>query len=78
MKKLQDFDGADCEALPEMFFPQGQNMDMLMSEIRIAKAICVQCPIKQECLEYALVADEPYGIWGGLTPTERNILKRRR
>ena len=77
MKKLQDNDGAACEALPEMFFPQGQNMEMLMSEIRIAKSICAECPVKRECLDYALVADEPYGIWGGLTPTERSILKRR-
>ncbi|MBK5216835.1 MAG: WhiB family transcriptional regulator, partial [Propionibacteriales bacterium] len=24
-----------------------------------------------KCLEHALVVKEPYGIWGGLNPTER-------
>lgn len=36
-----------------------------------AKAICQVCPVKQECLEFALEIREPYGIWGGLTETER-------
>lgn len=78
MTKMQEFDGAPCEITPEVFFPKGQDMDMLMSEIRFAKTICSECPIKRECLDYALIANEPFGIWGGLTPTERNILKRRR
>jgi WhiB family transcriptional regulator, redox-sensing transcriptional regulator len=78
MKKIQDNDGAPCDALPEMFFPQGQDMEMLLLEIRVAKNICSECPIKFECLNYALAANEPYGIWGGTTPAERNILKRRK
>ena len=36
-----------------------------------AKAVCDTCPVKQECLEYALEAREGYGIWGGLTELER-------
>jgi WhiB family redox-sensing transcriptional regulator len=36
-----------------------------------AKAICTVCPVKVDCLEFALEIREPYGIWGGLTETER-------
>jgi WhiB family transcriptional regulator, redox-sensing transcriptional regulator len=36
-----------------------------------AKSICNVCPVNSECLEYALTIREPYGIWGGLTETER-------
>ena len=36
-----------------------------------AKAICSACPVKLDCLEFAMVIREPYGIWGGLTETER-------
>lgn len=36
-----------------------------------AKSICQVCPVGGECLEYALEIREPYGIWGGLTETER-------
>ena len=43
-----------------------------------AKAVCEICPVKKDCLEYALDAREPYGIWGGLTELERKALLRRR
>jgi WhiB family transcriptional regulator, redox-sensing transcriptional regulator len=36
-----------------------------------AKAICSNCPVKKDCLEAALKAREPYGIWGGLSADER-------
>jgi WhiB family redox-sensing transcriptional regulator len=36
-----------------------------------AKSICRVCPVNAECLDYALTIREPYGIWGGLTETER-------
>jgi WhiB family redox-sensing transcriptional regulator len=39
-----------------------------------AKSICKVCPVNAECLEYALTIREPYGIWGGLTETERRSL----
>jgi Transcription factor WhiB len=29
-------------------------------------AICVDCPVRRECLATALIAAEPWGIWGGL------------
>ena len=36
-----------------------------------AKSVCATCTVRVECLEYALVTKEPYGIWGGLTELER-------
>lgn len=35
-----------------------------------AKAVCEGCPVRQQCLDHALV-HEDYGVWGGLTPRER-------
>lgn len=78
MKQIQDNDGVPCASLPEMFFPQGQDMEMLLLEIRVAKNICSECPVKAACLEYAVTANEPYGIFGGTTPAERNLLRRRK
>lgn len=43
-----------------------------------AKAVCRQCPVRQECLDFALANREPYGIWGGLNETERRRLMTRR
>ena len=43
-----------------------------------AKAICSVCPVKEDCLDFALEIKEPYGIWGGITETERRqVLSRR-
>lgn len=43
-----------------------------------AKAICRPCPVREDCLEAALLRREPEGVWGGLTEEERRRLLRRR
>lgn len=42
-----------------------------------AKAICSGCPVVQACLHHALAVQEPYGVWGGLTVTERAAMHHR-
>lgn len=44
-------------------------------DTKVAKAICKTCPIKIECLSYALY-HEGHGIWGGKTERERNAIRR--
>lgn len=41
------------------------------SDERIAVAVCHECPVRADCLEYALVYNQRDGIWGGLSPLER-------
>jgi WhiB family transcriptional regulator, redox-sensing transcriptional regulator len=41
----------------------------------LAKQICRSCPVLEACRNYALDAPEPYGIWGALTPSERQRLR---
>jgi len=36
-----------------------------------AKEVCLSCPVRAECAAHALVAREPYGVWGGFTEAER-------
>ena len=36
-----------------------------------AIAICLTCPVKYECRKHALDNDERWGVWGGLTSSER-------
>jgi WhiB family redox-sensing transcriptional regulator len=43
----------------------------------MAKRICIGCPVRQECLDYALVSNQRFGIWGGLTEEERRPVRRR-
>lgn len=42
-----------------------------------AKAICATCPVKIPCLEYALSREERWGIWGGVSANQRQLMKRR-
>jgi WhiB family transcriptional regulator, redox-sensing transcriptional regulator len=44
----------------------------------VAKAICLRCPVRDECLSFALGIRETHGIWGGLNEMERRALLRRR
>lgn len=71
--------GVVCEQVPDAFFMEDEIKDPNRNrKILVAKNICAECPVKNLCLEYALEANEPYGIWGGLTLPERNRLKRKR
>jgi WhiB family redox-sensing transcriptional regulator len=56
-----------------VFFPPAQferKEEKLEREDR-AKEICRACPVRPECLQYALEIKEPHGIWGGLNEIER-------
>ena len=41
------------------------------------KEVCRTCPLIDKCLKMALLGDEPFGVWGGMDPNERRVLKRR-
>jgi len=43
-----------------------------------AKAVCLTCPVRTECLADALDNRVEFGIWGGMTERERRALLRRR
>jgi WhiB family transcriptional regulator, redox-sensing transcriptional regulator len=43
-----------------------------------AKAICAACPVRVECLEFALATRQEDGVWGGMTEIERRRLRRLR
>jgi WhiB family redox-sensing transcriptional regulator len=46
------------------------------SKTLAAKRFCASCPVRQECLDYALAVPHDNGVWGGLTPRERFKVRR--
>ena len=46
------------------------------AEIRAAKAWCECCEVRAQCLAYALEHPVLLGVWGGMTETQRNRLRR--
>lgn len=42
-----------------------------------ARAVCSGCPVRPECLAYALADPGLQGVWGGMSDAERRVLRRR-
>lgn len=62
-----------------LFFPpDGETGEQRDMRERRAKKVCAACPVIDQCGEYALTRPERYGIWGGMTPDDRRIERRRR
>ena len=68
-------DAACAGADPALFYPTEHAG---ASEIRAAKRVCAGCPVRVECLHYAIDNGEAYGIWGGMTLKERRRYARKR
>ena len=63
--------GLCAQTDPDVFYPEKGGTS------RPAKQVCATCPVRDECLDFAVATDERWGIWGGLTERERRQLKRR-
>ena len=64
---------ANClGANEDLFFPDRG------ASTRAAKQICAECPVRVDCLEYAVTQGEKFGIWGGLSERERRKIRKRR
>lgn len=61
--------GADANLF---FAPQHQeSKEERLAREDEAKSICARCPVRVECLAFALATREPHGIWGGMNEIER-------
>jgi WhiB family redox-sensing transcriptional regulator len=56
---------------PDALFVQGAAQNR-------AKALCMGCVVRTECLADALDNEVEFGVWGGMTERERRALLRRR
>jgi WhiB family redox-sensing transcriptional regulator len=66
-------DNANCLGVdPDLFFPERG------ASTREAKEVCRACIVRVECLEYALMNGEKFGIWGGMSERERRRIRRAR
>ncbi len=71
------FDYAACKGLTQLMFPK-EHKDI--TYIAQARAICRECPVKPQCLEYALEFPpaDMHGVWAGLTSRQLAAEQRRR
>ncbi|MER6126814.1 WhiB family transcriptional regulator [Streptomyces sp. NPDC001795] len=63
---------AACRGLGSYFYsPQGERGRSRRAREQRALAICARCPVLEACGAFALGAHEPYGVWGGMTESQR-------
>ncbi|MFJ3672533.1 WhiB family transcriptional regulator [Streptomyces sp. NPDC090106] len=60
-----------CRAQPDRMFAEGA------AQLE-ARKVCVDCPVRLDCLAHALDHREEYGVWGAMTERERRALLRLR
>lgn len=64
-----------CYNKPElvsMFFP----VEAAMAYSKQAQSFCADCPVKAQCLQYAVDEQIDHGVWGGLSEFERRRNRR--
>lgn len=67
------FRAACRQHAPSLFFPSDG------VGVEVANRVCVACPVRPECLEYALLNRIRHGVWGGCSERGRQrILRQRR
>lgn len=64
---------ASCKSTPldEDFFDNRESYLRTLS-----RKYCLSCPVRAQCLYVALVNEDPYGLWGSLTPKQRKLYLR--
>ena len=61
---------------PELFFPVSE-AGPSVAQVAGAKRVCARCEVRPECLAFALATRQPDGVWGGTSPEERQLLRKR-
>ncbi len=67
-----------CRGLDSALFfhPEGERGPARANREAKAKQICAACPVLEQCRQHALAVHEPYGVWGGLSESERDEMIR--
>lgn len=61
---------AACHGMTALFFPtRGQ-------DVKHVRHICAACPVRTECLDFALDNGIQHGVFGGTSERERRSLRR--
>ena len=57
---------------PELFFAERPE------DVEYAKSLCVDCPVRAQCLAGAIEREEPWGVWGGEVFVRGVVVPRKR
>lgn len=77
IQRLEWMANANCRGKTNLMFPNGHKD---ISYIQTARAMCAECSVSKECLEYALEfpSADMHGVWAGLTSRQLAAEQKRR
>lgn len=58
----------------KLFFPAAEYGSEFVAQVAAAKAVCARCPVREQCLAWALDV-LPHGVAGGLAEHERRSVR---
>lgn len=67
-------DGLCRDSDPEAWFPKKGDSNVTAKRVCNGDRYHRPCPVRDQCLEYALSNVEPFGVWGGMGERERRTL----
>jgi hypothetical protein len=75
-----EFENPPCvEMGTEVFYPDqtvGATTRYGFRQLATVKKVCGNCPFQKDCLDWG-VKHEAFGIWGGATEYERNMIRKK-
>ena len=75
MREPRQYEAPLCAQVDaELWFPETGGDYRV---INFAKNLCGQCKHQVECAEWG-IQNERFGIWGGTTPRQREVIRRKR
>lgn len=75
-QKAEWMQQAACTGLTDLFYAEESDGDTT-AVVAEAKNICNNyCPVKKECLDFAMATNEQFGVWGGTSPKDRRKLRK--
>lgn len=75
-----EFESPSCAGIGVDLFYRNDPEDprtLNKTEEKQVISVCKSCPCIEECAEWG-ISRERWGIWGGLTPKQRELIRRRR
>lgn len=68
------------DTVPDLFFPASDDFTApeTVRQLLVAGAVCGRCPVRRECLTYAVESGQAHGIWAGHTPADLRAIRRQR
>ncbi|WP_035874547.1 WhiB family transcriptional regulator [Kitasatospora cheerisanensis] len=70
---------AACRGMDSSVFfsPPGESGADRRRRERRARSVCRVCPVRADCAAFAVHTREAFGVWGGLTESDRGVVRPR-